>query len=146
MSRRAGGRAARVALRAAPLAEDIRPIRPGMKGGAYRPLDDAAVQRIHEAALEALETIGLSQAPPSGVEAMVAAGAIQGDDGRLRYPRALVEDMLAKAARGITLCGRDPKFDLHLDLLCFYIKSKNDRILSPNIFISSGFIGEFFIF
>lgn len=86
-----------------------------MKGGWYRPLDDAAVLRIHEAALEALETIGLSQAPPSGVEAVVAAGAIQGDDGRLRYPRALVEDMVATAARNITLHGRDPKFDLHLE-------------------------------
>ncbi|MEL7149810.1 MAG: trimethylamine methyltransferase family protein [Pseudomonadota bacterium] len=115
MSRRSGGRAARVALRAAPLAEDIRPIRPGMKGGWYRPLDDAAVLRIHEAALEALETIGLSQAPPSGVEAMVSAGAQLGDDGRLRYPRALVEDMVAKAAKNITLCARDPKFDLHLE-------------------------------
>ena len=115
MSRRSGGRAARVALRAAPLAEDIRPIRPGMKGGRYRPLDDAAVLRIHEAALEALETIGLSQAPPSGVEAMVGAGAILGDDGRLRYPRALVEDMVATAARGITLHGRDPKYDLLLE-------------------------------
>ncbi len=104
-----------MALRAAPLAEDIRPVRPGMKGGWYRPLDDAAVLRIHEAALEALETIGLSQAPASGVEAMVAAGAIEGEDGRLRYPRALVEDMVAKAARNITLHGRDPKFDLHLE-------------------------------
>jgi len=115
MSRRSGGRAARVALRAAPLAEDIRPIRPGMKGGWYRPLDDAAVLRIHEAALEALETIGLAQAPPSGVEAMVSAGAQLGDDGRLRYPRALVEDMVAKAAKNITLHGRDPKFDLSLE-------------------------------
>lgn len=114
MSRRAGGRAARVALRAAPLAEDIRPIRPGMKGGQYRPLTDEGVQRIHSAALDALEEIGLSQAPPSGVEVMTAAGAILGDDGRLRYPRALVEDMLAKAARGITLHGRNPKYDLSL--------------------------------
>ena len=70
--------------------------------------------RIHEAALDALEQVGLSQAPPTGVAAMVAAGAIQGDDGRLRFPRALVEDMLAKAARGITLYGRDPRH--HLDL------------------------------
>ncbi|MEM7752069.1 MAG: trimethylamine methyltransferase family protein [Pseudomonadota bacterium] len=115
MSRRSGGRAARVAMRAAPLPVDVRPIRPGMKGGWYRPLDDAAVLRIHEAALEALETIGLSQAPPSGVEAMVAAGAVQGDDGRLRYSRALVEDMVARAARDITLCGRDPAFDLKLE-------------------------------
>ncbi|WGW02334.1 trimethylamine methyltransferase family protein [Tropicibacter oceani] len=113
-SRRSGGRAARRALRAAPLAEDIRPIRAGMSGGQYRPLTEAGMQRIHQAALEALEVIGLSQAPASGVEAMTRAGAIQGDDGRLRFPRALVEDMLAKAARDITLHGRDPRHDLHL--------------------------------
>ncbi len=85
-----------------------------MAGGTYKPLSDANMARIHAAALDALEEIGLSQAPPSGVEAMTAAGAIQGDEGRLRYPRALVEDMLAKAARDITLHGRDPQYDLHL--------------------------------
>ncbi len=112
--RRSGGRAARVALRNAPLAEDLRPIRPGLPGGQYKPLSDADVLRIHHAALDALEQIGLSQAPPSGIEVMTKAGAILGDDGRLRFPRALVEDMLAKAARNITLCGRDEKHDLHL--------------------------------
>ncbi|MCB1473075.1 MAG: trimethylamine methyltransferase family protein, partial [Rhodobiaceae bacterium] len=113
-SRRSGGRAARQSLRAAPLAENIRPVRAGLSGGQYRPLSEANVKRIHEAALEALEVIGLADAPPSGIEAMTAAGAMLGDDGRLRFSRALVEDMLAIAARGITLCGRDPKFDLLL--------------------------------
>ena len=70
--------------------------------------------RIHQAALDALEQIGLANAPQSGVEIMTGAGAILGDDGRLRFPRALVEDMLAVAARDITLCGRDPNYDLHL--------------------------------
>ncbi|RMD92176.1 MAG: methyltransferase [Alphaproteobacteria bacterium] len=112
--RRAGGRAARVAARAAPLAEEIRPIRPGMEGGRYRPLSETDVARIHEAALQALEVIGLADAPPSGIEAMCAAGAILGDDGRLRFPRALVEDMLAIAARDITLHGRERKHDLFL--------------------------------
>ncbi len=37
-----------------------------------------------------------------------------GEDGRIRFPRALVEDMLAVAARDITLFGRDPAHDLHL--------------------------------
>ena len=111
---RAGGREARRAMRAAPLAEHIRPVRAGMTGGQYKPLTEAGMERIHQSALEALEVIGLSQAPASGVEVMTKAGAILGDDGRLRFPRALVEDMLAKAARDITLCGRDPKHDLHL--------------------------------
>ncbi|NGQ91573.1 trimethylamine methyltransferase family protein [Rhodobacter sp. HX-7-19] len=113
-ARRSGGRSARVALRAAPLADDVRPVRGGMPGGQYKPLTEAGMAKIHASALEALEVIGLSQAPKSGVEIMTAAGAIQGDDGRLRFPRALVEDMLAVAARDITLYARDPKHDLHL--------------------------------
>jgi trimethylamine--corrinoid protein Co-methyltransferase len=83
-----------------------------MEGGTYKPLSDADVLRIHHAALEALETIGLADAPQSGVDIMTAAGAIQGDDGRLRFPRALVEDMLAKAAKSVTLHSRCGNFDL----------------------------------
>jgi len=113
-SRRSGGRSARQAMRAAPLAENVRPIRPGLPGGAYNPLSEAGVARIHQAALVALEEIGLADAPQSGVEIMTQAGAILGEDGRLRFPRALVEDMLAKAARKITLHARDPRYDLHL--------------------------------
>ena len=111
---RSGGRAARHAARSAPLAADMRPVRAGMSGGTYKPLNDADIARIHSAALTALEEIGLALAPQSGIDVMTAAGAVLGDDGRLRYPRALVEDMLAKACRDITLCGRDPAHDLHL--------------------------------
>ena len=117
---RAGGRAARVAARAAPLPVDIKPIRPGMPGGAYAPLTDAEVQRVHARALEALETIGLADAPPSGVEILTGAGAIQGEDGRIRFPRALVEDMLAVANKDLTLHGRDPEFDLPIRPGCVH--------------------------
>ena len=88
-ARRSGGRQARVALRAAPLADDVKPVRAGLPGGQYKPLTEAGVRQIHAAALDALEQIGLSQAPPSGVKLLTEAGAIQGDDGRIRFPRAL---------------------------------------------------------
>jgi trimethylamine---corrinoid protein Co-methyltransferase len=112
--RRTGGRAAQMAARAAAKEGGSSPVRAGMAGGQYRPLRDTDVLRIHEAALQALEVVGLANAPPSGVEILTGAGAILGDDGRIRFPRALVEDMLAVAARGITLYGRDPAHDLHL--------------------------------
>ena len=115
IARRSGGRAARKALRAAPLSEDTKPVRAGLTGGTFKPLSDTDIAKIHEAALVALEEIGLCEAPQSGVDVMVKAGAILGDEGRLRYPRALVEDMLEKAARGITLHGRDPAHDLVLE-------------------------------
>ena len=113
-ARRSGGRGARVALRSAPLSEAMRPIRAGMEVGRYQPLTEAGVQRIHQAALDALEQIGLSNATPSGIKILTGAGAILGDDGRIRFPRALVEDMLAVACKDLTLCGREEKHDLHL--------------------------------
>lgn len=113
-SRRSGGRSARKAARSAALPEEMRPIRAGLSGGTYKPLSDHSVNRIHEAALDALENIGLADAPQSGIDVMVAAGALYGDDGRIRFPRALVEDMLAIAGRDIILKARDPKYDLEL--------------------------------
>lgn len=113
-ARRSGGRAARVAERAAPLAEALRPVRAGLPGGRYQPLTEAGMAKIHASALEALEVIGLANAPQSGVEILTGAGAVRGADGRIRFPRALVEDMLAVAARDLTLFARDPKHDLHL--------------------------------
>ena len=113
-NRRAGGRSARQALRSAPLAEDIRPIRPGMESNTYKPLSEASMQKIHTAAMRALQEIGLADAPPSGIEVMTKAGAVLGDDGRLRFSAAMVEDMLGKAAKSITLHSRDGKNDLDL--------------------------------
>ncbi|RKF13008.1 methyltransferase [Roseovarius spongiae] len=114
ISRRTGGRAARRASRAAPLSDAMRPIRPGMSGGAYQPLTPQDVERIHRTALTALEEIGLADAPESGIAHLTRAGAILGTDGRLRFPRALVEDTIAKANREITLFGRDPRHDMEL--------------------------------
>ncbi|MGB5560572.1 MAG: trimethylamine methyltransferase family protein [Paracoccaceae bacterium] len=113
-SRRSGGREARRAMRAAPLAQNKRPVRAGLEGGQYKPLSDASVQRIHEAALDALETIGFGSVPPTGEKILTDAGCIMGEDRRIRVPRALVEDMLALACRDLTLCGRDPAHDLLL--------------------------------
>ena len=111
---RSGGRAARRAARAAPLANHLRPIRPGMEGGQYKPLTPSDMDQIHQAALRALADIGLADAPPSGIDYMTRAGAELGDDGRLRFPPALVEDTIASANRQITLCGRDPAHDIDL--------------------------------
>jgi len=112
--RRSGGREARRSVRQAPLAEELRPVRGGMEGGKFKPLDDHAVRAIEDAVFQILEEIGLSQAPESGVQYMVDAGAIAGDDGRVRFPRALVEHTLAIAARDITLHGQHEKNDLLL--------------------------------
>jgi|TARA_B100000959_G_scaffold202904_1_gene212460 trimethylamine--corrinoid protein Co-methyltransferase len=113
-SHRMGGRAARQALRAAPIPEEEKPVHPGLSGGRYQPLTQHEIGRIHEAALEALETIGFANALPSCIELVVAAGGSLTDDGRLLFPRVLVEDALARSARDITLYAQDPRYDLEL--------------------------------
>ena len=114
ISRRSGGRTARKTARAAPLAEHLRPVKAGMIGGSYSPLSPQGEKKIHNAALEALEFIGLADAPQSGIDSMLDAGAVLDDNGRLRFPRSLVEDALASANRNVTLFGRDQKHDLDL--------------------------------
>jgi trimethylamine---corrinoid protein Co-methyltransferase len=112
LSRRRGGRDARRALRARPIPRDEAAVHPGMTGGQYKPLTDRDVVRIHEAALELLETVGLAQAIPSCIEMLTAKGCRLSDQGRLLFPRSVVEDTLAICAREFVLYGRDPKHDM----------------------------------
>jgi trimethylamine---corrinoid protein Co-methyltransferase len=109
---RRGASAARRAARAAPLPDNLRPVRPGMPGGRYTPLSDAELLRIHRAALDVLENIGLADATPGGIEYMTKAGAKMTPAGRLIFPRALVEDTVARAARRFVLHGQDAKHDM----------------------------------
>ena len=58
-SRRSGGREARRSLRAAPLADDLRPVRAGSSGGQFKPLDDAAVQAVNDTVFQILTRLVL---------------------------------------------------------------------------------------
>ncbi len=110
---RRNARAAKRALRAAPLAEEDRAVRPGMSSGRYQPLTATDMDKINEAVMTALSTIGLAQAIPSCVEAVTKAGGTY-KDGRLLFPRALVEDVLGYCAKELVLYGQDPKHDIEV--------------------------------
>jgi trimethylamine--corrinoid protein Co-methyltransferase len=110
--RRPSGRLARRALRDGGLPANLRPVRAGMDSGRYRPLSDADIQQVHQTALRLLAEVGLADAPDTGVEILTRAGCSLSDRGRLLFPRALVEDTLAKAARHFVLHGQDPRHDL----------------------------------
>lgn len=110
--RRPSGRLARRALRDGGLPPNMRPVRSGMESGRYRPLTDADIQQVHQTALRLLAEVGLADAPDTGVEILTRAGCTLSDRGRLLFPRALVEDTLAKAARHFVLHGQDRRHDL----------------------------------
>jgi len=114
MARRSGGRQARHAQRSAPLAEHMKPVRPGELGGRYQPFSAADVDAVVTTIFRILEEVGFKDATPHCIEACTAIGAELGHDGRLRMPRAVVEDVLSTARRNLTLYAQDPEYDLDL--------------------------------
>ena len=109
--RRGGAREAKRAQRAGTRSGTIGP---GMEGGQYSPLGTTDVARINEAALTVLERVGISDGIPEFVAAAEAAGCRVADDGRVHFPRGLIEDLIAIAPSEITLYGRDSRHDLEL--------------------------------
>src|SRR5215471_12733196 len=107
-----GGSAARRALRkSGPKASAVHP---GLPGGTYRPLSDHDMERIHSTALDVLEKLGVGDPIPEILEVALPKGARLNEKGRLCFPRALVEDILAGACRRYTAYGVTPEHDLEL--------------------------------
>lgn len=74
-------------------------------GGAYRPLHDADRDRIVEHAFEMLQAVGMADAPDRYAELLLAAGARRRDDGRLLFPRSMVERALDRAPSSVSVPG-----------------------------------------
>ncbi|MBE1281689.1 MAG: trimethylamine methyltransferase [Rhodobacteraceae bacterium] len=104
------GRKQRTAARVAPETGTVAPV----YGGHYRPLSEDGVRQIHEAALTILEEIGMGGVPDELRVAAEAAGLPLGSDGRLRFPRAWIAEMLEQVPRQVTLHGRGPGLGVQL--------------------------------
>lgn len=101
---RMGGRAARQAARAGETGSIA--IRPGLPGGRYLPLSATDMARIHDGALTILARTGLADTTPELLDLVLPGGARLNDQGRLCFPRTLVEDLLAGAAGAFTVHAR----------------------------------------
>lgn len=111
-TRRGGGSASRRASRA--IDTPSLAVWPGLSGGQYRPLTDADIARIYDAALDILENIGIGEPIPEILNYALAGGCTLDDDGRLRFPRALVEDLIDVSAKRYTLFAPDAEHDLEV--------------------------------
>ena len=111
-SPRRGGRQARHALRSAPLKKADRPVWAGMHGGRYNALSGGDLNKIHIAVLDVLENVGFADAIPTCVEAITKIGGFVNSNGRLCFPKALVEDIIASANREFVLCAQNPELDI----------------------------------
>jgi trimethylamine--corrinoid protein Co-methyltransferase len=111
---RRGGRAAKLEQVALEAAEHSPAIWPGVEGGRYRPLSAADQDRIHATVLDLLERVGLTQAIPPMIELVTASGGRLTEQGRLLFPRALVEDVIANCCKEFVLYGRGEGQDLEV--------------------------------
>jgi trimethylamine--corrinoid protein Co-methyltransferase len=109
-----GGREGRRAERSAVVSGQQRPVQPGQSGGRYQPLNPSEMEGIHRAVLDALQQIGIGGATPSCRERVCEAGGSVDAEGRLLFPRALVEDVIASAARNLVLAAQDQVHDMEL--------------------------------
>ena len=115
--RRSGrsGRKAKRAQRSTSAPQDSRAIWPGMESPQrFKPLSDVEVMRIHHAVLDVLEQVGIGDCMPSTIDYLTRVGCVMQDNGRITFPRAVVEDFIASANRDFLLAGRDAKHDMHL--------------------------------
>jgi len=85
-----------------------------MLGGRYRPLTRSDEQQIHQTILDVLENIGMGDPIPIVRERALERGCFINEHDRLCFPRALVEDMIAGAAKSAPLFGRTPDHDMEI--------------------------------
>jgi trimethylamine---corrinoid protein Co-methyltransferase len=88
----------------------------GLVGGQYRPLSEASIKKIHDAALDILENTGAEIHSPKALDLLEKAGArVDHSIPRAWLPCKMVEDSISKAPKQVRLCGRKPEHDLILD-------------------------------
>lgn len=102
--RRAGGRQNRLQSRAQLSNNQV--IQAGTSGGRYQPLSTADMQRIHTGALAILARTGIANATDELLDIVLPKGAEMSAEGRLCFPTALMEDLIAGAANGYVVHAR----------------------------------------
>lgn len=74
-------------------------------GGCFRPLSETKRDEIITAAFDILERVGMANCPPDLAKLATEEGAILRSDGRLCYPRTMVERAVARAQKLVNLPG-----------------------------------------
>jgi trimethylamine--corrinoid protein Co-methyltransferase len=86
-----------------------------MKPSIQSTMSDQEMCKLHEASLTILEDIGMQIDHAQARSMLHDAGAKVDDDGRVKFPAALVEACIKHVPKSICLAGRDPQHDLLLN-------------------------------
>ena len=61
-----------------------------------------------------MQNLGVGNPLPELLEAALRQGCSVNENGRLCFPKSLIEDVISRAGRDFVLYGRDPKHDIDL--------------------------------
>jgi len=88
----------------------------GISASFYKPLKEADVEKVADAAFNILEKSGVAVYSPTGFDAFNKAGATVDRNNRVVHlPRSLVEDAIDSNPSSITLFSRNGNFDVVLE-------------------------------
>lgn len=127
--RGAGGRAARIRVQQITTGNEA--VRGGLNGGNYNPLTQTDMENIHQAALTVLESTGVSEHFPELLNLVLPKGAVVNEINRLCFPRALIEDILAGAAKEFYVYARgerEGKDDMHCSANSVYFSNSGTAV------------------
>jgi len=127
--RNGGGRANRIAAQQATTGNEA--VRGGLSGGRYRPLSDLDMENINQAALTILENTGLADHFQELLDIVLPKGAFLNTHDRLCFPRALMEDILAGAAKEFYVHARGEragKDDMHCTAESVYFANSGTAV------------------
>lgn len=83
-------------------------------GGRLRPLSLTDAGRIISTSLDILATVGMAGLSQDLLVKVVAAGATVRTDGRVLFPRSMVEDVISDSAKKVTLPGFLSEHDIEI--------------------------------
>ncbi|MDI6616679.1 MAG: trimethylamine methyltransferase family protein [Syntrophaceae bacterium] len=89
----------------------------GPEGGAYRPLENGDIARIHETTLRVFEEVGIEVRLPEARELFRQAGAeVKEAEYLVKIPSGRVEELISRAPSVVTLCGRGEGDELDCEI------------------------------
>ena len=124
-----GGRAARIKVQQAMTGNEA--VRGGLSGGRYKPLAQGDMETIHRAALTVLERTGIADHFTELLDLVLPKGAVMSEHNRLCFPRALMEDILAGAAKEFYVHARgerEGKDDMHCTSTSVYFANSGTAV------------------
>jgi trimethylamine--corrinoid protein Co-methyltransferase len=99
-----------------------------MQGGVYKPLSEDDIRRIYDTALDLLENIGIGDPIPEILRYALPGGCVLGDDNRLCFPRALIEDLIDVSAKEYICYAPDPRFDKEISGQKVYFSTSGESV------------------